>query len=300
MPATIDPAGSGATLPAFHLLLIAPNGYQHSLALAELVETLAHALVTLGYPVTLGLNQPHSDAINIVLGAHLATAEMAASLPQSSVIFNVEQVNSASTWMKGELPKLVARFPTWDYSTRNIEKWRTLVPDAQVSLLPIGYVAALSRISRAGPQDIDVLFYGTVVDRRRRILDELRARGVNLHVASDCYGLERDALIARSRIVLNLHAYDAHIFEIVRVSYLLANCKAVVTEVGPNTDIDPLFRDAVAAAPYEDLVDTCMRLLANDDQRIALEQRGYEIMRSVDAVACVRERIAALHLVATA
>ncbi|MDO8300157.1 MAG: hypothetical protein Q7T64_10710, partial [Lacisediminimonas sp.] len=149
-------------------------------------------------------------------------------------------------------------------------------------------------------QDIDVLFYGTLANRRRLILDELRARGVNLHVETDCYGPQRDALIARARIVLNLHAYDAHIFEIVRVSYLLANRKAVVAEVGPHTDIDPLFRDAVAAAPYEHLVDTCMRLLANDGQRLALEQRGYEIMRSVDAVACVRERIAALLQVATA
>ena len=44
--------------------------------------------------------------------------------------------------------------------------------------------------------------------------------------------------IARSKIVLNLHQYDAQVFEIVRVSYLLANRRAVVSERGANPTED--------------------------------------------------------------
>jgi hypothetical protein len=43
-------------------------------------------------------------------------------------------------------------------------------------LVPIGYVPALTRIVSI-PADIDVLFYGAMTDRRRVIIDKLRALG---------------------------------------------------------------------------------------------------------------------------
>ena len=62
-------------------------------------------------------------------------------------------------------------------------------------------------------------------------------------------GAERDALIARARLVLNLHFYPTAIFELVRVSYLLANGKAVVAECGPETEIDADIRARSRARP---------------------------------------------------
>jgi hypothetical protein len=59
------------------------------------------------------------------------------------------------------------------------------------------------------------------------------------------YREERDRLIARAKVVLNMHYYDARVFEIVRVSYLLSNEKAVVAECGATTTIEPDIRDAV-------------------------------------------------------
>ena len=49
-----------------------------------------------------------------------------------------------------------------------------------------------------------------------------------MHCAYGVYGAERDRLIARSRLVLNVHYFPTHIFEMIRVSYLLANRTAVV------------------------------------------------------------------------
>ena len=60
-----------------------------------------------------------------------------------------------------------------------------------------------------------------------------------------------------------MHYYDANIFELVRVSYLLANRKAVVAECNPGTEIDPDIADAVQLAPYEGLVGACVELVAN-------------------------------------
>ena len=54
--------------------------------------------------------------------------------------------------------------------------------------------------------------------------------GINVKALFGVYGRERDKLIARSKIVLNMHHYSSQIFEIVRVFYLLTNRKAVVAE----------------------------------------------------------------------
>jgi hypothetical protein len=41
--------------------------------------------------------------------------------------------------------------------------------------MPVGYVPELERIRPAPAEDIDVLFFGSVNDRRQRVLDQLRA-----------------------------------------------------------------------------------------------------------------------------
>jgi hypothetical protein len=125
--------------------------------------------------------------------------------------------------------------------------------------VPIGYVPELRRINPVSAPGIDVLFYGLVEGRR------------------NLYGAARDAYIARAKVVLNMHLYETHLFEVVRVSYLLANSKAVVAEVGRATEIDDDLRDAVVAAPDERLVTTCLDLVRNDERRRDAVQRAATI-----------------------
>jgi len=81
----------------------------------------------------------------------------------------------------------------------------------------------------------------------------------------------------RSKVVLSVHFYEAKIFEIVRVSYLLTNTKAVVAECGR---IPWWIRACVRRIhgwPYEGLVDACEKLVRDVNERQALAQRGYRI-----------------------
>ena len=128
----------------------------------------------------------------------------------------------------------------WDYSLHNIDKWKTYWETMNCAYapvhVPLGYVPELTRIRPAPIQDIDVLFYGSLNDRRSAIIKALCDAGANVHTVFGVYGKGRDELIARSKVVLNLHFYEQKLFEIVRVSYLLANSKAVVTECSSDTD----------------------------------------------------------------
>jgi hypothetical protein len=77
----------------------------------------------------------------------------------------------------------------------------------------------LSRIKIKVVKDIDVLFYGLINDRIAKILGDYKCSGLNIHTSFGIYEKDRDDLIARSKLVLNLHYYDSEIFEVVRVFY---------------------------------------------------------------------------------
>ena len=96
-----------------------------------------------------------------------------------------------------------------------------------------------------------------------------------------CYGEARDQFIARSKVVLNLHYYDSKVFEIVRVSYLLSNFKAVVAECGTGTSIDPDLLQALRAVPYDGLVEACVALVQDETARRALPNADTRYSRPV-------------------
>jgi hypothetical protein len=64
------------------------------------------------------------------------------------------------------------------------------------------------------------------------------------------YGQARDALVARARIQLNVHYYEAKVFEVVRVSYLLANGRFVVSETGADAEEEASFGPGVASVRF--------------------------------------------------
>lgn len=258
----------------WRIVLVQPPAYAHSGALAELAETLLYGLHALGMEVDLALNECSATGGNIVLGGHLLGEREMASLPDNAIIYNSEQIDEGSTWLGKPYVELLKSRPVWDYSRRNLAQMRSLGVTAG-TFVPVGYVPQLTRIPRE-EEDIDVLFYGCINERRKKILEGLIERGLRIEFLSDVYREPRDRYIARAKVVLNLHYYDASVFEIVRVSYLLANEKAVVAECGDSTHIDEDMREAVRGVPYEQLVDACVELVNDAKQRANLARRGFE------------------------
>jgi hypothetical protein len=257
--------------------IIRPPGYPHSEAFREIGESLHFALLRLGFGSVLSEGPHAADATDaIVLGAHLLDAQGMATVPPSAIVYNLEQITPGLLERHPGYLDLLERRKVWDYSARNVGTYAQLGRRVDAALLPVGYVPELTRILPAEHQDIDVLFYGSINERRHRLIDEVRGAGLDVHVAFGVYGPARDALIARAKLVLNLHFYETQIFEIVRVSYLLANRKAVVAESAPGSEIDPDLRDAVRMAGERELADACVELAFDSARRRELEERGFE------------------------
>jgi len=264
----------------FRIVIIEPPGYPHAAAFTEVAETLVHGLTALGHQASAVINGFDPDAVNVVLGMHMLPAPVVAQLPPETVMYNLEQVEDSMFQWAPQLREAFSRFEVWDYSQQNLVRLRAMNLAGRSHLLPIGMVPELCRIKSAPVQDIDVLFYGVVNERRRVALKSIQDRGHKVAAVFGAYGRERDGLIARAKLVLNLHKHEAQVFEVVRVSYLLANAKAVVAEVSAVTAIDDDLRGAVAATPYDGLAETCSRLLADEAGRKALEQRGFAAMNA--------------------
>jgi len=257
----------------FHITLVRPEGFLHTEAFREVAETLQFGLQSLGHIAQVQENAVDAMATNVLLGAHLLSPEDALMVPPGSILYNLEQLGGPN--LPQHFYELASRLQVWDYCRQNIEKWNSMGCGCPPVRVPLGYVPELSRISPSLNQDIDVLFYGSLNDRRARILKALKDAGAKVHATFGVYGKQRDDLIARSKIVLNIHFYDAKIFEIVRVSYLLANSKAVVTECSSNAEMEKGLSDSVLAVPYDSLVDSCLSLLRNHEERRALEAQGF-------------------------
>jgi hypothetical protein len=87
--------------------------------------------------------------------------------------------------------------------------------------------------------------------------------------------VERDSLIARSKIVINVHAYRPAILEIARLGYLFANRKPVVSECAEDTEINEGLEESCLFASYGDLVEKTMELLHAPRSRKLLGERGF-------------------------
>lgn len=262
----------------YNICIIRPIGYPHSDAFSELAEVVAYALEDLGNTIQFTENNMVLEARNILIGCHLAEPYSANNVPFDTIVLNTEQIHVDEQDWNEKIYFWTSHYETWDYSERNLAKLRSLGMQ-RGKHLRIGFHPKLCRIPIDVVQDIDVLFYGTIGSRRKAILDELIARGLKVCAVDCVYGAARDALIARSKVVLNMHHFSSHIFEIVRVFYLMSNAKAVVGEVLPSTSIDAAYLNGFQAATHENLVEACVDLVSDNERRRKLEQAALDTIR---------------------
>jgi hypothetical protein len=232
----------------------------------------------LGLEATINFNRVDQAYKNILIGCHLLDPTLIPGLPKSTVILNTEQINNQPSIWNNTIFSWAKKFEVWDYSQQNIDIFKGMGL-SNIHLLKLGYQKELNRIQKIPAQDIDVLFYGSINPRRAHVLDDLKNFGLKTHTSFGVYGKDRDDLIGRSKIVLNLHYYKSEIFEVVRVFYLLSNAVAVVGEINPTTTVDNLYRNAVVGVDYENLVGACLNLINDDQLRIQNSQNGFETIR---------------------
>jgi hypothetical protein len=272
------------TARRYHLVHCIPNPRMHGFyGYNEVIETVMWGLEQLGHQATYAVNKSADDAINIMFGAQILPINVLTSFPKDTIIYNFEQIRGLTPdLIRPEVKYYAEHFEIWDYSRGNLPTWSALGRD-DVRIVPVGYAPFLTRIPKAPQQDIDVLIYGLTSQLRLEAFHQLSQRGLSALFACGLYGQARDGLISRAKIVLNINLYQfAKIFEIVRASYLLANKKAVVADLDPDTFIEDDIRSCIKFTSLHDLADVCLHLAENEDERVKLEESGFSAIAQRD------------------
>jgi hypothetical protein len=270
------------------IYIVSPTRYGHSEAFSEIAQALHFGMASLGVEAPIVRDSWDIRGTPVVLGAHLLLDYPQRNpLPDDAILYNLEQVDPDSDHFPQVYLDLLRRYRIWDYSPRNIEQLESMgVPDAQ--LCQIGFAPELVRIPDRAHQDIDVLFYGSLNPRRRRVLNQLNEQGLKVMVLQGIYGAERDAWIARSKIVLNIHYFEAKVLEVVRLSYLLSNRRFVISERGKDTSLEAPYEHGMVLDSYEMLVPQVMTWIQNPAARQAVAAEGQRLFAQRDQAAWLR------------
>jgi hypothetical protein len=246
------------------------NGYK------EIIESVAWGLEQLGHDVSYAVNRAEPDATNVIFGAQVLSTEFLKCLPADTVVYHLEQLRDIDIQqLRDSIRYSAEHFRIWEYSHYNLDCWKRLGVET-VEHVPVGYAPVLTRIPKAPREDIEILMYGHSGSKRGNAFHLLSHANLSVLFVSGMYGEARDSLISRSKIVLNVNDDRGDIFEIVRVSYLLANKKAVVSTLDPRTAIEDDIISGVKFTEMDKLVDDCVKLIDDDQARSTLGAAGFE------------------------
>lgn len=147
--------------------------------------------------------------------------------------------------------------------------------------VPLGYVADRYGGDLGLSRDIDVLFLGALVPRRKKLLRQLERRGVELRKMGSwfdpaCWGENRTRLLNRTRIFLNVARYPGELPGL-RLILGMANKALVVSE--PIHDPGPYVpgRHFVSCA-LEEMPDVIRHYLENPDERRRIAAEGHRLV----------------------
>ena len=193
-----------------------------------------------------------------------------------TVVYNLEQHGTEHIGLVARLAQQPGA-ALWEYSSSNFGFWDAL--GVTYAHVPVGYSPTLTWAA-APEKDVDVVFTGTRSPRRQAVLDDLASSGLRVEArwthVNGAFGDERNALVARSRLLLNVHMYEARVFEATRAMNALANRVPVVTEESSDDRDYEWLDGGVVRAPYGGLADACRALLADPARLRAVGEAGFE------------------------
>lgn len=267
---------------------------EHGRIFDDVIELLTDCFESLGRKVQHSINHFESSKLNLIIGHTAFLNENAfAEIIRSKCLFVVFQMEALDP-RAGLAPTFPAYLNflqqaprVWDYSSTNIN----FLSDkgcANTRYMPLGYSNRLERIIHASTRDIDVIFYGANNPRRGLVLESLASK-CKFQFGFGAYGKDRDPIIARSKLVLNLHQFQTTQLEQVRISYLLNNRCFVISETAENNP----YADGLVFANYDQITDCCLKYLqpGMEADRSRIAEMGYTKLREIPMPENIRSEL---------
>jgi hypothetical protein len=245
---------------------------RHLHAFDDAVRMIRGAAEELQIPCTVGY-QPGAGT-NIVIGSNmLAVAQIQA--PTGAIIYTCEQHAPGSQWAFPYQIDHLRRNTLWSYDP--VVSQRLAAHGLSPRLVPVGHCDAWETLPKV-EEDIDVAFFGSPMPYRNDILMRLRREGLNV-CTDPAYGPARDALYARAKVCLSLASYTPAILQSLRVGYLLANRRCVLSDPFLSPELYP-YGSSIEVAHPEHIASRCRQLVNDPHLRASIAERGYAAFKA--------------------
>ena len=260
----------------YSIIICEPHGFKHSGAFQEVAQLIYFGFKKLNYDciITTHFNIP--DRKQIVLGANLLQLTNII-LKEDSIILNLERAGHDEQFSENYC-NLLRKYEVWDTSWLNIERIHQRYNIKINKCLQLGYIEELNRINLKNfkDKDIDVLFCGSLSNRRKLILDEMFYLNLKIVHLFGVYGNVRDDYISRSKLLLNIHYHDFGSLHQVRMFYYLSNQCAVLTEKSDDNNENKDFENMIFLSDYKDIPKKAFDLIKNNSEIELKSLQGFK------------------------
>jgi len=247
--------------------------------LNDLAKALALALRAAGHEATVFPDFARNNSTEIMLGAHNRLTE----LPDYPVIIYQTELPGSMWWTPNYLARLNSARAVWDaVPGLNYE----LAPNVRRGVIEPGLYnfarqptigSVLAGEFRPVPKDIDLLFYGSLSPRRIELLTKLFDAGLGIDVHFNVFGDERNALIDRAKVVVDIKQGEGDPDDTTRTFFLDSRGACVLSENDPGP----------AGLRPSEIVEQCRALLLDPVKRELHTERRRAKLKPTDATAAL-------------
>ena len=265
------------------------DGYPHTEAFREVAERIEAECRSHSIDCSTANKIDKTADINYVLGAHLKPLSYINDDPKRLIIVNLERLNSLKYGENFDLYlKLIDTLDVIDFSSTNVEFYKRKELKEPIYIYRPWHDPIWIRVQAEPEKEWDTCFIGSLTPRREKLINLLQHEGISVKTAFNCYSAERDEILAKSRIALNIHAYeDSADSEIWRLGYYIANKINIVSENCFFEEGEDSINKNLVQSNYDDLVQAVkdeLKKIENYDY----ERRQTEILFSAAAL-CSRK-----------
>lgn len=166
------------------------------------------------------------------------------------IIYQLEQKQQNNIVNQNVLNNILNSLITWDYSNENMRNFSDIYR-SKIYFQPISISTETYNTVKNNDSMYDILFYGFINKRRNNIINHLTTiYGNKIYRTCNLYGTELYDVIKKSKIILNIHAYENSILETSRINEVLPFNKVIISEYPyKNDDINKNF--------YENKISFC-------------------------------------------
>jgi len=200
---------------------------------------------------SLEINENKADDIYIIFNINIIKEE---DLPCKYIVYNFEQLITDRDWDSTFFNKCKSAIKVLDYSLENIKIFKQ--NKIYAHHLPFGWCSVLEPTYDLYDKRIDILFLGTLNNKRLNIINDINRRNINteLYIHDKCFTKDFDKITSQSKVGINIHYYDGKsILELTRIIPFICAGIHVISERSNDRYYDKIFNNIITFCKKDDM-----------------------------------------------